>query len=219
MQGDDTQLKKDVLAELHWEPSVNPAHIGITARDGVVTLSGHVTSFGEKHAAEVAAGRVRGVKAVAEEIEVRLPMTVRRDDEAIAAAAIDRLSWTTSIPRDAVKVKVEKGWLTLSGEVPWHYQGQAAAAEVRHLMGVIGVSNLVTVKPYVNVATISHDITHALHRSWFWDPDGDNVTVTADGGAVKLSGSVDSWHDRQVAANAAWAAPGTVSVENLITVA
>lgn len=213
----DSQLKTDVLAELNWEPSVTAAHIGVTAKDGVVALTGHVGSYSEKHAAETAAGRVKGVKAVAEEIEVRLPYDVKHGDEEIAAAAIQRLSWNTSVPRDTVKLKVEKGWVTLSGQVDWRFQKDAAAADVRYLMGVIGVSDMVTIKPRVNVASISTDITNALHRSWFWDDDA-NVTVTAHGGAVKLSGTVDSWHDRMVAARTAWAAPGTVSVENDIRV-
>ncbi|MBC7433740.1 MAG: BON domain-containing protein [Rubritepida sp.] len=213
----DTQIQKDVLAELSWEPSVTAAHIGVTARDGVVALSGHVGSYGEKHPAETAAGRVRGVKAVAEEIEVRLPFDGKCGDEEIAAAAIQRLSWNTSVPRDAVKVKVEHGWITLTGHVEWRFQRDAAATEVRHLMGVVGVSDDIAIKPRLNTAGISADITSALHRSWFWDDDA-NVKITAHGGAVKLSGTVDSWHDRQVAARTAWAAPGTVSVENTITV-
>ncbi len=124
----DDQLQQAVLAELSWEPSVTAAHIGVTAKDGVVTLTGHVESFAQKHAAEAAARRVRGVDAVAEEIEVRLPVDTRRSDEDIAAAAIDRLAWDVSIPRDAVQVTVEQGWLTLSGEVDRHYQQQAGCA-------------------------------------------------------------------------------------------
>lgn len=210
----DTQLKTDVLAELKWEPSVTAAHIGVTARDGVVTLTGHVATYAEKRAAETAAGRVKGI---AEEIEVKLPFNVKRGDDDVAQAAVQRLGWSSMVPHDAVKVKVEKGWVTLTGQVDWHYQKDAAVAEVRYMQGVIGVSDQMTVKPQVNVATLDHDITAALHRSWLWDDDA-HVNVAANGGAVKLTGSVDSWHDRQVAANTAWAARGTTSVENLITV-
>ena len=212
----DSKLQQAVLAELEWEPSVNPAHIGVTANAGVVTLTGHVEDYTQKHAAEAAAGRVKGVKAVAEELEVKLPFDVRRDDEAIAAAAVDRLGWDVSVPRDAVKVRVEHGWVTLSGEVDWWFQGQAAEQAVKHLMGVVGVSNATAIKPSVDTATLSDDITHALHRSWFFDPK--TVQVTAERGQVRLTGTVHSQHDRQLAAETAWAAQGATGVQNLITV-
>src|SRR5271154_319966 len=122
----DNQLQQAVIAELGWEPSVEAAHIGVSAHDGVVTLNGHVDNFSQKLAAEKAAARVKGVKAVAEEIVVKLPFDIERDDEDIAAAAIERLAWDSSIPRDAIKVRVEKGWVTLSGDVDWYYQRQAA---------------------------------------------------------------------------------------------
>jgi osmotically-inducible protein OsmY len=147
----DSQLQQAVLAELKWEPSVTAAHIGVTAKGGVVALTGQVESYVEKHAAETAAGRVKGVKAVAEEIEVRLPLEKKRGDEEIAAAALGRLSWDVSVPRDAVKIKVEKGWITLTGEVDWHYQTQAAEQDVRGLLGVLGVSNQTTIKSRIDV--------------------------------------------------------------------
>lgn len=213
---DDKQLKQAVLDELKWEPSITAAHIGVTATDGVVALTGHVGTYVEKYAAETAAGRVKGVKAVAEEIEVRLPYDIKRGDEEIAAAAISRLAWSASVPHDAVKVKVEKGWITLSGQVDWHYQSEAAEQDVRGLIGVVGVSNDISIKPRVNTSNLSDDIKRALHRSWFFDPK--TVSVSADGGNVRLSGSVHSWHDRQVAADTAWAAPGAITVENDISV-
>jgi len=159
---------------------------------------------------------VKGVKAVAEEIEVLLPFATKRGDEEIAAAAIERLSWDVSVPRDAVMVKVEKGWLTLTGEVEWHYQKVAAEQSVRGLLGVVEVSNQTTIKPSVNVSTLSEDITHALNRSWFFDPE--TITVSAQGGNIRLNGTVHTWHDREVAATTAWAAPGAVAVENNITI-
>lgn len=213
----DDQLQKAVLAELKWEPSITAAHIGVTADNGTVTLTGHVESYGQKHAAEMATGRVKGVKAVAEEIEVRLPFEIKRDDADIATAAVDRLAWDTGTPRDAVKVKVEKGWLTLTGEVHWHFQKEAAEREVRNLMGVLGVSNQITIKPRVDTGGLSDDIQHALHRSWFFDEE--NVHVTAQDGRIKLTGTVGSWQERQTAASTAWAAPGTTSVENDLIVA
>ncbi len=212
----DHKLKTDVLAELAWEPSVSADHIGVTAKDGVVTLTGHVDTYWQKHAAETAAGRVQGVKAVAEEIEIRLPLHFKRSDDEIAAAALSRLSWDIAIPKDAVKVKVEKGYVTLTGEVDWYYQLESAAAMIRSLGGVTGVANQLTIKARPNTATISDDIMHALHRSWLFDEN--TIKVTADGGKVRLTGTVESWFDKQTAASTAWAAPGTTSVENDIRV-
>ena len=212
---DDTTLKQNVLDQLNWEPSVTAAHIGVTARDGVVTLSGHVESFMQKWAAEKAASRVKGVKAVAEELEVRLPFDIKRGDEEIAAAAMQRLSWDASVPRDAVKVKVEKGAVTLSGEVDWHYQKEAAGWDVTGLLGVLRVSNEITIKPRANAANISENIRKALHRLWF---DPKTITVTVDGGNIRLAGSVSDWHDRRVAEDTAWAVPGATKVVNDIVI-
>jgi osmotically-inducible protein OsmY len=212
IMNNDHKLKTDVLAELAWEPSVTADHIGVTAKDGVVTLTGHVSTYWQKHAAEAAAGRVQGVKALAEEIEIRLPIHFKRADDEIAAAALSRLFWDSSIPTDTVKVKVEKGYVTLTGQVDWYYQLESAASMIRSLGGVTGVSNQLSIKVRPNTATISDDITHALHRSWFFDEN--NIKVSAEGGKVRLTGTVDSWSDRQTAASTAWAAPGTTSVEN-----
>ena len=214
----DDQLQKAVLAELSWEPSITAAHIGVAADNGTVTLTGHVNSYGQKHAAEMATGRVKGVKAIAEEIEVRLPFEIKRDDTDIATAAANRLAWDTGTPRDAVKIKVEAGWVTLTGEVDWHFQKEAAQREVRNLMGVRGVTNQVTIKPHVDTARLQDDIQLALHRSIFFQPE--NVHVSAQDGRVKLTGTVNSWRERQTAASTAWAARGATSVENdLIVVA
>jgi osmotically-inducible protein OsmY len=212
---DDKHLKQAVLDELKWEPSVNEAHIGVTAKDGVVTLMGHVETFSEKFAAEKAARRVNDVKAVAEEIEVRLPFSVKRGDEEIASAAIDRLRWDASVPSGAVKARVEKGWVTLTGEVDWHYQQEAAANDVRGLWGVKGVSNDIAIKPRPDTSAIRDKIMVALDRSWF---DPATINVTAQGGKVKLTGKVNSWYERDEAGSAAWAAPGATSVENDISV-
>jgi osmotically-inducible protein OsmY len=182
----DSQLQQAVLEQFTWEPSVTGGHIGVTASAGVVTLSGHVDSYAQKHAAETAARRVKGVKGVAEEIEVRLPFDTGRSDEDIALAAIERLSWNVSVPKDSVQVKVENGWVTLTGQVDWWFQKEAAEHDIRPLHGVIGVSNQTTIKPRINTATLSEDITHALHRSWFFDPAA--VHVRANGGKVVLSG-------------------------------
>ena len=208
----DSNLQQAVTAELGWEPSITASNIGVTAENGIVTLSGHVNSFVQKHAAEDAARRVKGVRAVAEEIEVRLAFDGKRGDDDIAAAAVSRLAWDMSVPRDAIKVQVEIGWVTQTGTVEWHYQKVAAVAAIRPLMGVVGVSDQVVLSPRVSTSNISDDIMHALHRSWFFD--GDTIKVSANGGAIKLTGTVSSWHDRQVAAETAWAAPGATSVVN-----
>jgi osmotically-inducible protein OsmY len=217
MNNNDHKLKTDILAELNWEPSVSADHIGVTAKDGVVTLSGYVDSFWQKRAAEAAVGRVQGVKAIAEEIEVRLPHHFKRGDDEIAAAALSRLIWDTSVPKDAVKVKVERGFVTLTGKVDWHFQQESARQNIRSLSGVTGVDDQTTLTVRPNTEKISDDIMQALNRSWFYD--GSDIKVTADGGKVRLSGTVDSWSDRETAASTAWAAQGATSVENDITVA
>ena len=212
----DRDLQKSVLEELSWEPSVTAAHIGVTAKDGVVALTGHVENYMEKFAAERAAGRVKGVKAVAEEIEVRLPIDTNRSDEEIAAAALNRLAWSVSVPRDVVKVRVEKGWVTLTGEVEWHYQKEAAEHDLRSLYGVVGVSNQITIKARVDASHVQDDVMHALHRSWFFDPA---ISVVATGSRVKLSGTVRTPYDRRLAGATAWAAQGVTVVENDLIVA
>ncbi len=212
---DDKHLKQAVLDQLAWEPSVNAAHIGVTAKDGIVTLMGHVENYWEKSAAERATRRVNDVKAVAEELEVRLPSSVNHGDEDIASAAVNRLKWDSTVPSNTVKVKVEKGRITLAGEVDWHYQHEAAADCVRGLWGVIDVFNQITIKPRPSTSKIRHDIMVALDRSWF---DPATIDVTAQGGKVKLTGTVHSWYERDEASSAAWAAPGTTSVENHIAV-
>ncbi|WP_372786298.1 BON domain-containing protein [Phenylobacterium sp.] len=207
----DNELRDDVLAELAWDPSVTAAHIGVTARDGVVMLSGHVQRFAEKQAAEAAVRRVKGVKAVAEEIVVKLPDGIHRGDDDIAQAARARLDWNSTLPRDAIDITVQNGWITLSGEVGWGFEHDAAAQDVRRLWGVVGVTNNIKVKARVNTFNLTSDIIRALHRSWL-DPKG--VKVTADGGRVTLTGYVDSWNDRALAGSTAWAAPGATDVEN-----
>jgi osmotically-inducible protein OsmY len=216
MMSQDSDLQLAVLAELAWQPTVVAAHIGVTAESGIVTLSGHVDSFAQKHAAQDAVSRVKGVKAVAEELTVKLAFDMQREDDDIALAAINRLSWDVSVPKDAIKVTAEKGWITLTGQVSWHFQKEAAENDIRHLMGVVGLSNQVTIKPSVDASNIGDNIQHALHRSYFFDPK--MVNVSAREGRIHLTGSVRSWHDRQVAAETAWAAPGAMAVENDIVV-
>ena len=211
----DTMLQQAVLAELSWEPSITAGHIGVTADHGVVTLTGHVENYAQKRAAEAAAGRVKGVKAVAEEIEVKLPFAMKRTDDQIAAAVLDRFAWDVSVPKDKVKVKVEDGYVTLTGEVDWHFQREAAEDACRRLSGVVSVFNQIAIKPQARPSEIQEKIKTALHRSWF---NPANVTVTADGGKVSLSGSVRTWYERREAEAAAWGAPGVTQVDDSITI-
>jgi osmotically-inducible protein OsmY len=211
----DNHLQKAVIAELNWEPSIKAAHIGVAANDGVVTLSGHVDTYLEKSIAEKAARRVKGVKAIAEEIEVKLAFDAQRSDEEIAAAALNRLEWDVEVPEDVIRIKAENGWITLTGEVEWHFQREAAERDVRALHGVVGISNQISLQPSTGAADISEDIRHALHRSRF---DLKTIHVTEKGGNIHLTGTAASWSERQLAGSTAWAAPGALSVQNDITI-
>jgi osmotically-inducible protein OsmY len=210
------QLQQSVLAALRWEPGLSAAQIGVAAYAGVITLTGVVDSYAEKHTAETATRRVKGVLAVAQEIEVQVPFERQRGDEQIALAVLDRLAWDASIPPNTVNVRVEKGWVTLAGEVGWHYQREAEIQYVRRMHGVTGVSSTISIKPGVNTVSISNDISVALHRACF--PDAEAITVTEKDGKVRLAGNVHSWHALQVAEDTAWGAPGAVNVENLLIV-
>src|ERR1700733_7167868 len=182
----DQGLKQSAPDELIGEPSVDGAHIGVTAQAGVVTLTGHVGSYAEKCAAERAAGRVSGVKAIAEELEIRYLYGVGHGDEDIAKQALNVLNWDLSVPKDKVKVKVEKGWITLSGDVNWYYQKNAAESDVRKLLGVMGVSNQIAIKPSVQASDVQKKIKAAFGRNAEFEAA--NIVVSTDGGKVTLSG-------------------------------
>jgi osmotically-inducible protein OsmY len=212
----DSDLQMNVLEELKWEPSVPAGHIAVRAEEGIVTLSGQVDSFMNKNAAERAARRVQGVRAVVEQIQVKLPSDKMRTDEQIATAVVDRLAWNVSVPKNAIEVKVENGRVTLSGQVQWHFEKEAAELEVQQLHGVTGVTSLIALKPRPDTATISEDIKSALKRSWYTRPD--SISVTAVSGKVKLSGMVHSPHAKSVAGATAWNSPGTTAVQNDLTI-
>jgi osmotically-inducible protein OsmY len=212
----DTSLQHRVTAELIWDPAVTSSEIGVTAKDGVVALSGQVGTYDEKLAAEAAARRVHGVKAIVQEIEVDVPFSFKRSDVDIATTAVARLAWNVAVPPDCVSLNVSKGIITLTGKVDRHFQCEAAERELRHLPGVVAVNNLITVRPKIDNSDVCADISQALGRSWLFDPT--TVTVSSDGGTVHLEGTVRTLQERRDAVRAAWASPGTTAVENRISV-
>jgi osmotically-inducible protein OsmY len=212
----DIQLQNDVIAELKWEPSVHAEKIGVEVSAGVVTLAGHVGSYAEKDSAQRAAQRVVGVKALAMEMDVKLSGLGLRNDTDIAQAAQNLLEWNSGLPVDSVKCLVDNGWITLSGSVPWQYQRVAADRAVRHLHGVVGLTNGITVKPSVSVSAVKTDIESALKRRAA--SDAQKVMVQVNGAEVTLSGTVPSWSERDLARDAAWGAPGVCKVVDNIAV-
>ena len=214
----DAQLQKNVMNELEWEPTIHAAEIGVAVKDGVVTLSGNVDSYGKKWAADRAAKRVYGVKAVVEEIKVTLAGSHKRADKDIAKSATDVLDWNLWIPRDRVKVMVQDGRITLSGDVDWYYQKERAEDAVRHLIGVSGVINSITIKPPVKAVEVKNRIEDALKRNARLLLAAEKIQVESSGSKVILRGSVGSWADRNEAESAAWSAPGVSQVENYLMV-
>lgn len=212
----DTMLKEDVTSELQWEPSVKESGIGVSVKDGVVTLTGSVDSYSEELSAWNAASRVLGVKAVADELSVRLPDYNKWNDEDLARSAANAIAWNVSLPTDHVKVMVKDGWITLSGEVNWQYQREAARDAVHYLRGLRGVSNEVVVKPTVQKLDVTGKIKSAFERNGRLDAG--KITVDAWGNKITLSGNVHSFAEKDEAGIAAWSTPGVVEVDNKLTV-
>lgn len=218
MPKSNAQLQSDVEEELKYEPRVDASDIGVTAGSGVVSLTGSLPSYAEKFAAVEAAQRVSGVRAVADEIEVDLPSEHIRDDQDIAKAVANALQWDVQVPTDLIKVEVEKGWITLRGEVNFRFQQTAAYNAVRNLTGVKGVSNLITIKqPEVSATEVRSNIEEALQRAAELDATG--IQVEVSGRKVTLRGNVHSWAERGRAEWAAWSAPGVSNVEDDLEVA
>ncbi|MCU7730809.1 BON domain-containing protein [Actinoplanes sp. KI2] len=212
----DEVIQREVLLELKWDAQIAPNEIGVAVKNGVVTLTGYVDSFSKKWAAERAALRVRGVKGVANEIEVRLSPADQSTDSEIAEAAARALALDSTVPEDAIKVTVSRGWVTLQGEVEWEYQRREAERVVRNLRGVRGVSNLVALRPRTGPSPdeLRKKIEDALVRTA--ETDAENITVATEGSKVILSGTVRSWAERREAERVAWLAPGVTEVENRI---
>ena len=212
----DSEIQKDVMDELKWEPMLNASEIGVAVKNGVVTLSGTVNSFAKKTAAEEAAKKIGGVKAVAEDIEVVLTSGGKRTDALIAEAVVNALKWNSSVPDEKIRIGVENGWVTLEGEVEWEFQRQAAKTAVADLTGVRGISNLIKLSGIAKPADIKNRIASAFQRHA--SLDSDKISISVDGSKVTLSGKVRSLAEKRDAENAAWLAPGVNKVENKLEV-
>ena len=211
----DSELQQDVIAELHWEPAIQATRIGVEVKDGVVTLAGEVSSYAEKCKAERAAQRVSGVNALAVGLRVKLSGLGRRTDADIARSVETGLEWSTSVPTEAVRVLVEGGWVTLTGDVDWQFQKLAATDAVRYVLGVTGVSNQLAIKPKVSLSAVRGDIEAALKRSA--SADANEISVAMRGAEVTLTGTVHSWAERETANTSAWGMPEVLSVLDRMT--
>ena len=214
---DDKVLRQSIIDALDFDPSIDAANIGVTVDNGIVTLTGHTGSYAEKVAAETLVRRVKGVRAIAEEIEVRYPNDRKTADDQIAERAIAIIAWDAMVPEGVVNVKVEKGWVSLTGTVSWQYQREAAYTAVHKSNGVVGVINNIAVKPDVQAADVKAKILAALKRDAEFEADGIHVNVLGD--KVILDGKIKAWHERSVAERAAWSAAGVCSVEDNLHVA
>ena len=206
----DVELKTDVTAELAWDPAVKSTAIGVAVRDGVVTLSGHLETFAEKHAAARALRRVAGVKAIALELDVKLAPDHKRSDTDIAAGAEEALKWNTLVPLESIRLTVDHGWVTLQGDVEWDYQRRSVEKAIRPLMGVVGISNELTLRVRPRATDLSLKIRDALTRQAL--REAKHIQVDVDGTTVKLSGTVHSWQERDAAHGVVWSAPGVLAV-------
>ncbi|GBU19624.1 MULTISPECIES: BON domain-containing protein [Methylobacteriaceae] len=211
----DKLIRQNVIDELDFDPSIDAAHIGVAVENGIVTLTGHVGSYTERVAAEKAAQKVRGVRGVVEEIQVRFGGETPPRDEDIAQRAVQMLDWSVTVPKGAVQVKVQNGWVTLSGKVDWQYQREEAYRAIRRLAGVAGIMNTIEVTPKASVPDVRSKIMAALKRNA--ELEADAIKVTVKDAKVVLEGKVNAWYERELAENAAWSAPGVRAVEDHLT--
>jgi osmotically-inducible protein OsmY len=208
----DTEIQKDVMDELQWDPMLQSAEIGVTVREGIVTLMGYVDNYGQRTAAENAAKRVKDVRAVAIDLAIHLPDEQRRSDTDIAAAALNALKWSSFVPEDRVMLKVDEGWITMEGEVEWQFQKESAYRAVSDLIGVHGVINRINVRPRITPVIVKDVIKKALERSA--EIEADSITIVTDGGRIVLKGKVRSWAERKEVERAVWATPGVIEVKD-----
>lgn len=208
----DSEIQKNVMAELNWEPLLNANEIGVAVKNGIVTLSGRVETYSKKLTAEDVAKRVVGVKAVVVDIDVSIASLGKKTDVDIASAAVSALKWNTSVPDNKIKVLVEDGWVTLEGEVEWEYQSTAAKNAVNNLMSVRGVTNNIKVVSLIKAVDIKNKISAAFLRSA--TIDADRINISTEGSKVTLKGKVRSYVEKKDAEKAAWLAPGVNKVEN-----
>ena len=209
----DSQLRQDIIDELEFDPSFSGEHVGVAVDKGVVTLGGHVNSYAEKLAVIAAARRVKGVHAIAENIEVHRPYQKATSDDQIAKRAHDILNWDVLVPPNAVDVLVHDGWLTLSGNVNWYFEKASAEEDVRKLSGVRGITNMIAIKPQIGSVDVKSKIDAALKRHAEVEADAISVSVQ-NGNKVVLEGAVDNWGERRAVEDAAWSVPGVASVED-----
>lgn len=212
----DQEIQNDVMDELKWEPFLTASEIGVAVKNGIVTLSGTVDRYAKKIAAETAAKKVNGVKAVAEDIEVKLGTSSKKNDTEIAEAAIIALKWHSAMQENKIKISVENGWVTLEGDVDWEFQRNSAKYMVENLIGVVGITNNIKIKTVVASTDVKRKIASAFHRSA--TVDSEKINITLEGTKVILSGKVRSFAEKKDAENAAWLAPGVNSIENKLEI-
>ncbi len=212
----DSAIRRDIIDELEFEPYIDANDIGVAVEDGIVTLTGHVPNYSQRQAVERAVSRIKGVRAIAQEIQVRYPGTPGTSDDEIARRVVNTLKWSALVPDDRLHVKVQDGWVTLTGNLEWNYQKEGAGDAIRHIEGVRGVNNFITLAPKPASLDVKKRIEEALRR--YAEVEADKIQVVVAGNKVTLKGTVRAYGERSAVEEAAWATPGVQSVEDRLTV-
>ncbi|WP_298734294.1 BON domain-containing protein [uncultured Chitinophaga sp.] len=212
----DIAIQRNVIDEIRWDPILHSALIEVNVKDGIVCLKGNVDNFSQRMAAENAAKRVKDVRAVALDLAIRIPDEQKRPDTDIAAAALNALKWSSFVPEDRIRLKVDDGWITIEGEVEWQFQKESAYSAVSDLIGVHGVTNRIKVRPNITPVIVKDVIKKALERSA--DIEANSINILTDGGRIVLKGKVRSWAERKVVERAVWATPGVIDVKDELIV-